>query len=616
MTLPGWAADRVGAALGPGLTHRTRAVLHSRHSLKGKEINVQTVRWIVVSMCVVAALAAPARAQKVVAPFDADYHLYELGSVPGVPFDYGGLAFLDNNTLLVGGTSIAAEGALYSVGVVRGEGFHIVGFIGDAVFFSAAAFIDGGVAFGPGGVLFLSRYHGESNMAELGETKPGSAVTDKVVDLSADPLLIPQANGGLNFVPAGFPGAGQLKFVSFGDGRWYSLALADDGMGTFDVTAATPGPTLFNGPEGFFYVPAGSPQFPNPDSVLAAEYFAQGFVVAYQVDASGDPMTATRTEFVHNLLGVQGAVVDPLTGDFLFSTFGDLNHIVNVHPYKPLPCEVDDDCNDHNVCTTDTCDTGLGNCVYVDNDGADCDDGLFCTGTDTCSGGECVVHTGDPCAIGNVCASFCFNATKSCGIAPVGVFCEDDGSLCTMDRCDGAGTCVHAPFVEPNCVQPGPAKASLVVKDNADDTKDSLTFKLSSDAVEVVGDFGDPVNSDDYQLCLFDAADPAPSRKLFPVVPHGGLCGTKPCWKPTKTGFKYANKAGTPQGVGSVVLKLSKTGNPSIVVKGKGAHLGAPAIPLTTPVTAQLKATNGRCWSATFPNATKNASGQFSAKLP
>jgi hypothetical protein len=33
---------------------------------------------------------------------------------------------------------------------------------------------------------------------------------------------------------------------------------------------------------------------------------------------------------------------------------------------------------------------------------ADCDDGLFCNGVDTCSGGSCG-HAGDPCSAGEIC---------------------------------------------------------------------------------------------------------------------------------------------------------------------------------------------------------------------
>ena len=52
--------------------------------------------------------------------------------------------------------------------------------------------------------------------------------------------------------------------------------------------------------------------------------------------------------------------------------------------------------DDGNVCTDDTCD-GAGACAHPANT-APCDDGLYCNGTDTCSGGSCSVHAGSPCS--------------------------------------------------------------------------------------------------------------------------------------------------------------------------------------------------------------------------
>lgn len=56
-------------------------------------------------------------------------------------------------------------------------------------------------------------------------------------------------------------------------------------------------------------------------------------------------------------------------------------------------CASDIECDDSDICTDDACIAGL--CEYVSNT-APCDDGLFCTQTDTCSGGFCV-GAGDPC---------------------------------------------------------------------------------------------------------------------------------------------------------------------------------------------------------------------------
>jgi hypothetical protein len=261
-------------------------------------------------------LAAPAGAVPVVAPeFSGVYSIQSLGAVPGLPPAYGGLAFIDDDTILIGGRANELEGRLYTIDVTRGVGGHITGFAEAAAEFGAVGeFNDGGIVFGPGGVLFTARWPGN----ELGQTRPGDSDEARIINLA--PLGVASSPGGLMFVPAGLPGAGQLKLVSWPDGEWYTVALAAVPDGTYDVTSASFVLALPGGPEGVAYVPTGSLLFPSP-SVLISEFTA-GRVGVYEVDAAGDPILASRLDFVLGLDGAEGAVVDPVTGDFLFSTFG------------------------------------------------------------------------------------------------------------------------------------------------------------------------------------------------------------------------------------------------------------------------------------------------------
>jgi hypothetical protein len=277
-------------------------------------------------------------AQVIEAPYDAAYTYADLGSVPGLPPLYGGLTFKydDPNTLLIGGNANDAPGALYAISVVRDAQNHVTGFSGTASFFCDAAFNDGGVIYGPDNVLFLARW--PSN--ELGFTKVGSTITDKIVDLTPFGVGLPSSSqsSALNFVPAGFPGAGQLKLVSWPGGEWYTVAFSPDGLGTFDVNSVTPGPTLPGGPEGFIYVPDGSPVFKSGTNLLLSE-FSDGNVVTYKVDANGDPIVATRALFISGLEGAEGALIDPLTGDFLFSTFGGGDRVIVVQGFSAPTCQ-------------------------------------------------------------------------------------------------------------------------------------------------------------------------------------------------------------------------------------------------------------------------------------
>jgi hypothetical protein len=278
-------------------------------------------------------IATSASAQTIAPAFSSSYSFVDLGAVTGVPTNYGGLTlkFDDPNTLLIGGSANNPAGKLYSIGVVRNVQQHITGFTGTAALFADAANNDGGVSYGPGNVLFLARYPNN----ELGQTKPGSAITDKVIALTA--LGVPGSVGGVTIVPAGQPGAGQIKFASYSGGQWTSAALVADGTGTYNLTniVAHPASTVVGGPEGFIYVPTGSPLFATSSILLAA--YAQGRIDAYQVDANGDPLPATRQDFITGLSGAEGAFIDPLTGDFLFSTYGGGNHVIAVRGFAALP---------------------------------------------------------------------------------------------------------------------------------------------------------------------------------------------------------------------------------------------------------------------------------------
>jgi len=269
------------------------------------------------------------KAQTLQPPFTNDYSIVDLGAVPGLPTPYGGLTFKagDPNTILIGGSANDAAGKLYSIGVRRDVSNVITGFNGTATFFAQAANNDGGVAYGPGGVLFLARWP----INELGQTKPGSTNTDKIVDLNT--IGVVPSPGGLNFVPAGFPGAGQLKMVSYAGGQWYTVPLSPDGTGTFNLGTAIFKTNVVGSPEGIVYVPPGSPQFASFDSVLVCEYGA-GKVATYELDGDGDPIPGTRRDFITGLSGAEGAVIDPLTGDFLFSTFGAGNQVIVVRGFQ------------------------------------------------------------------------------------------------------------------------------------------------------------------------------------------------------------------------------------------------------------------------------------------
>ena len=103
--------------------------------------------------------------------------------------------------------------------------------------------------------------------------------------------------------------------------------------------------------------------------------------------------------------------------------------------------------DDGNQCTSDVC--GSGVCTHPNRaSGAACNDGLFCTATDTCNGMGACGGTGDPCGGGAECAATCNETADNC-FAPNTIPCTDDGNVCTGDLCNGMGACGHPPNTAP-----------------------------------------------------------------------------------------------------------------------------------------------------------------------
>lgn len=275
-----------------------------------------------------ALLAAAVSAQTIQPPYDTAYGYVDLGAVPGVPGPLGGVTFKwnDPQTLLVGGSANNSAGAIYQIGVTRDQNGHLTGFAGTATLVSTAPNIDGGLTYAPNGVLMFTTYSNHN----LGQIRPGSTVPDRIDNLTA--YGVASSTGTLNFVPSGFPGAGQLKIASYNGGGFYGFTTALAANGTYDITPANGPVQIGGGPEGILYVPPGSSLIPDYQYVLINEY-GTGSVVLYQLDANGNPVPASRTPFLTGLSGAEGACTDPVTGALVFSTYGGGDRVVVVEGF-------------------------------------------------------------------------------------------------------------------------------------------------------------------------------------------------------------------------------------------------------------------------------------------
>lgn len=290
------------------------------------------IRAFVLSACI----TTTAGAQTIDSFYAVNYTFTDLGSVPGVPTNYGGVTFKfdDSNVMLIGGLANNVGAQIYAIEVERDCDNHITGFVGRAQPFATASNIDGGLTYGPQNVLFFTTYN--NNM--LGQIEPGSTTPDLMINLTA--LGVAASTGTLQFVPPGFPGAGRLKIASYNASRWYDAVVTPDGSGTYTVSGVTDMGVIGGGPEGIVFVAAGNPLF-GEDSAIVCEYSA-GRVVTYELNDNGDPIVDTRRVFMTGLSGAEGATIDPVTGDFIFSTFGGGNRVIAVKGFNnPDACDVD-----------------------------------------------------------------------------------------------------------------------------------------------------------------------------------------------------------------------------------------------------------------------------------
>src|SRR6185436_14910725 len=91
----------------------------------------------------------------------------------------------------------------------------------------------------------------------------------------------------------------------------------------------------------------------------------------------------------------------------------------------------------------------------------------------------------------------------------------------------------------------------------------------------------------------------------------GGSCNGRLCWRALGTrGFAYKNRKAV-NAIGS--LKLTATGRTGsqVAVTARGPSLFESAPPLAFPVTVQLEADTGTCWSATFQTSSPARRGGY-----
>ncbi|TFH21478.1 MAG: hypothetical protein E4H03_10580, partial [Myxococcales bacterium] len=145
---------------------------------------------------------------------------------------------------------------------------------------------------------------------------------------------------------------------------------------------------------------------------------------------------------------VRSAIIEVTDNNGLQIELGHLTEnpaIKGIEILALVGCQSDAECNDGDQCTVDTCNTITHACENdaAAADGLDCDDGIFCTFQDTCSGGDCQPGIPDPqqCDDQVVCTNDICDLVQDCINTPNTGFVCDDGLACTASDVCTAGVC-------------------------------------------------------------------------------------------------------------------------------------------------------------------------------
>lgn len=219
----------------------------------------------------------------------------------------------------------------------------------------------------------------------------------------------------------------------------------------------------------------------------------------------------------------------------------------------------------------------------------------------TCSPAGSPCDDANPCTTGDQC-----QAGVCAGTPNTGGSCDDRNPCTQSDQCV-AGVCQGSaqPFL--GCRLPVTAhQASVDLRNKTPDTGDQFKWNWKRGAATTVAEFGNPLTSTGYTLCVFDSTGGTPTVAMAESIAPGAG------WRAAGTGFSFSG-AGT--AVGAVKLKAGAAGIATIGLKGKGVCSGVPTLPLTQSPTVRVQLSNGTtCWEADYGTHALNTADRFKAR--
>lgn len=164
--------------------------------------------------------------------------------------------------------------------------------------------------------------------------------------------------------------------------------------------------------------------------------------------------------------------------------------------------------------------------------------------------------------------------------------------------------CTTAP--REGCRQPVvPHKSPFAFKQTGrTDPDDIYTWIWQAGEGTSVEDFGSPLTTTDYVLCLYDQSD-----RAQPVVANEALAATG--WKAQKAGYSRVYNPSRP--LRRLVLHAGGDGKARILAHGDSDTV-RQILPFVPPVVVQLQANTGACWETVITDPTKNDAGRFAGK--
>jgi len=161
--------------------------------------------------------------------------------------------------------------------------------------------------------------------------------------------------------------------------------------------------------------------------------------------------------------------------------------------------------------------------------------------------------------------------------------------------------------------------SSFQVKDNTNDAKDKLKWKLASGDAFDQAVLGDPMTARTYALCVYDETASTPALVASLEISPGMSWLDK-----SPKGLRYKDKLATEDGVIKAAFKTGAAGKTKVQLVAKGVNLPMPTpfsatnfFDQDTTVTVQMvNDETTTCWTKSYATASKNDNDDFKAKAP